>query len=156
MPTDHLRTSRRQFLENSAGALVASSFAAIPAGSFPAAAASATSSFTNAPTTPRRILLDADTGVDDAIAILLALRSPELQIEAITAVSGNVPLAFTLPNALRMLEIAGRTEIPVAAGAAVPLIRRLVTAQYVHGNNGLGGVEFPEPKINPSLKVPWI
>lgn len=98
---------------------------------------------------PLRIILDTDPGVDDAMAIFLALRSPELQVEAVTPVSGNVPLAFTLPNALRLIEIAGRPEIPVAAGAAVPLVRRLVTAAYVHGNNGLGGVEFPEPKIKP-------
>jgi inosine-uridine nucleoside N-ribohydrolase len=149
MSSDHSRTSRRQFLENSAGALVASSFAAIPAGSFPAAAASATLPFTNAPTTPRRIILDTDPGVDDAMAILLAVRSPELKIEAITPVCGNVPLSLTLPNALRLLEIAGRTDIPVAAGASTPLVRRLITAKYVHGNNGLGGVEFPEPKIQP-------
>jgi inosine-uridine nucleoside N-ribohydrolase len=149
MSSDHSRTSRRQFLENSAGAVLASSLAPIHAGLLNSAPGTNASRSAHPPTTPRRILLDADTGVDDAIAILLALRSPELHIEAITAVSGNVPLAFTLPNALRMLEIAGRTEIPVAAGAAVPLLRRLVTAQYVHGNNGLGGVEFPEPKIKP-------
>lgn len=101
------------------------------------------------PGKPQRIILDTDPGVDDAIAFFLALRSPELQVEAVTPVSGNVPLHFTLPNALRLLEIAGRTDIPVAAGAAVPLVRRLVTAAYVHGNNGLGGVEFPEPKTKP-------
>jgi inosine-uridine nucleoside N-ribohydrolase len=98
---------------------------------------------------PQRILIDTDPGVDDALAIFLATRSPELQIEGITAVSGNVPLAFTLPNALRLVEIAGRPDIPVAGGAAVPLLRRLVTAAYVHGNNGLGGVEFPEARIKP-------
>jgi inosine-uridine nucleoside N-ribohydrolase len=103
----------------------------------------------NAPSAPRRIILDTDPGVDDAMAILLALRSPELKIEAITPVCGNVPLSLTLPNALRLLEIAGRTDIPVAGGASTPLVRRLITAKYVHGNNGLGGVEFPEPKIHP-------
>ena len=76
----------------------------------------------------------------------LALRSPELKVEAITPVSGNVPLALTLPNALRLIEIAGHPEIPVAAGAAVPLVRHLVTASYVHGNNGLGGVDPPNQK----------
>jgi inosine-uridine nucleoside N-ribohydrolase len=88
--------------------------------------------------------------VDDAMAIFLALRSPELHVEAITAVSGNVPLELTLPNALRLMEIVGRTDIPVAAGASVPLVRRLITAKYVHGNNGLGGVDFPAPKIKPA------
>ena len=87
--------------------------------------------------------------MDDAFALLFAMRSPELKIEAITAVSGNVPLELTLPNAMRMVEIAGRTDIPVAAGAKVPLLRRLVTAEYAHGNNGLGGAVFPEPKIKP-------
>ena len=98
---------------------------------------------------PSRVIVDTDPGVDDALALLLALRSPELQIEAITPVAGNVPLDLTLPNALRMVEIAGQTEIPVAAGARAPLLRRLVTAAYVHGENGLGGAVFPEPKIKP-------
>ncbi len=77
------------------------------------------------------------------------MRSPELKIEAITPVAGNVPLELTLPNALRMVEIAGRTDIPVAAGARAPLVRRLVTATYAHGENGLGGAVFPEPKTKP-------
>jgi inosine-uridine nucleoside N-ribohydrolase len=77
------------------------------------------------------------------------MRSPELQIEAITPVAGNVPLDLTLPNALRMLEIAGRDDIPVATGAKGPLLRRLVTAAYAHGENGLGGAVFPEPKRKP-------
>ena len=68
-----------------------------------------------------RVIIDTDPGVDDAMAILLALRSPELQVEAITPVAGNVPLELTLPNALRLLEIAGRGDIPVAAGAREPL-----------------------------------
>jgi pyrimidine-specific ribonucleoside hydrolase len=83
------------------------------------------------------------------MAIFLALRSPELKVEAITAVSGNVPLELTLPNALRLCEIAGRTDIPIAGGASVPLIRRLITAKYVHGVNGLGGVDFPAPTLKP-------
>src|SRR5580765_4009463 len=98
---------------------------------------------------PSRVIIDTDPGVDDALALLLAMRSPELKIEGITAVAGNVPLDLTLPNALRMVEIAGRTDIPVAAGAKGPLLRRLVTAAYAHGENGLGGAVFPEPKIKP-------
>jgi inosine-uridine nucleoside N-ribohydrolase len=97
----------------------------------------------------RRIIIDTDPGVDDALAILLALRSSELLIEAITPVAGNVPLSLTLPNALRMLELAGRTDIPVAVGADHPLERQLITATYAHGNNGLAGVEFPEPRTKP-------
>lgn len=95
------------------------------------------------------MIIDTDPGVDDALALLLAMRSPELKIEGITSVAGNVPLELTLPNALRMVEIAGRTDIPVAAGAKAPLLRRLVTAAYAHGENGLGGAVFPEPKIKP-------
>jgi inosine-uridine nucleoside N-ribohydrolase len=100
-------------------------------------------------TGPFRVIIDTDPGVDDAFALLLAMRSPELKIEGITAVAGNVPLELTLPNALRMVEIAGHTNIPVAAGAKGPLVRRLVTAAYAHGENGLGGAVFPEPKIKP-------
>ncbi len=96
-----------------------------------------------------RVIIDTDPGVDDALALLLAMRSPELKIEGICAVAGNVPLDLTLPNALRMVEIAGRDDIPVAAGAKGPLFRRLVTAQYAHGENGLGGAVFPEPKRKP-------
>ena len=98
---------------------------------------------------PFRVIIDTDPGVDDALALLLAMRSPELKIEAITPVAGNVPLDLTLPNALRMAEIAGRTDIPVAAGAKAPLLRRLVTASYAHGENGLGGAVFPEPTTKP-------
>jgi len=98
---------------------------------------------------PFRVIIDTDPGVDDALALLLAMRSPELKIEAITPVAGNVPLNLTLPNALRMVEIAGRADIPVAAGARAPLMRRLVTATYAHGENGLGGAVFPEPTTKP-------
>lgn len=96
-----------------------------------------------------RVIIDTDPGVDDAFALLLAMCSPELKIEGISAVAGNVPLEFTLPNALRMVEIAQRTDIPVAAGAKYPLARRLVTAAYAHGENGLGGAVFPEPATKP-------
>jgi inosine-uridine nucleoside N-ribohydrolase len=97
-----------------------------------------------------RIIIDTDPGVDDAFALFLALRSPELKVEAVTAVAGNVPLETTLPNALRLVEIAGRADIPVAGGASSPLIRKLVTAAYAHGNNGLAGVEFPAPRLRPT------
>ena len=100
-------------------------------------------------TPPRRVIIDTDPGTDDALAIFLALNSPELKIEALTPVAGNVPLFLTLPNTLKLLELAGRPEIPVAAGADRPLVRRLITATYAHGENGLGGIQFPEPKIKP-------
>jgi inosine-uridine nucleoside N-ribohydrolase len=98
---------------------------------------------------PHRVIIDTDPGVDDAFALLLAMCSPELKIEGITPVAGNVPLELTLPNALRMVEIANRPDIPVAVGARAPLMRRLVTATYAHGENGLGGAVFPEPKLKP-------
>src|SRR3984885_4824204 len=148
--------SRREFLSNSTGLAVAGAIGGLAA-SQPlsaresAARASATKSpmCTSAPDKPRRIIIDTDPGIDDAMAIFLALRSPELKVEAITPVAGNVPLDLTLPNALRLVEIAGRTDIPVAAGASHPLVRRLATAGHVHGVNGLAGVDFPEPKIKP-------
>ena len=137
--------SRRGFVAGAAAGLVAASL--------PGAAHGQESSATSGKSTQgsgrRRVIIDTDPGVDDALALLLAMRSPELQIEAITPVAGNVPLELTLPNALRLVEIAGRTDIPVAAGAKVPLTRRLVTAQYAHGENGLGGAIFPEPKTKP-------
>lgn len=98
---------------------------------------------------PRKLIIDTDPGVDDAFALLLAMRSPELKVLAVTAVAGNVPLDVTLPNALRMVEIADRSEIPVARGASSPLIRRLVDAAYAHGDNGLAGVDFPPPRLQP-------
>lgn len=155
-------TSRRELLAGSAGLLMAGAAAGLPLSSVAAEANHRSSSPTPnpaphgadspraaSPASPIRVIIDTDPGVDDAMAILLALRSPELKVEAITPVSGNVPLSMTLPNALRLVEIAGRTDIPVAAGASVPLMRNLVTAKYAHGNNGLGGVEFPEPKVKP-------
>ena len=94
---------------------------------------------------PRRVILDADPGIDDAMAILLAAQSPELQIEAITVVSGNVLVDQGVENALKLVELAGRTEIPVAGGEKYPLRRKLITAPIVHGRNGLGETELPSP-----------
>jgi inosine-uridine nucleoside N-ribohydrolase len=99
----------------------------------------------------RKVIIDTDPGVDDALALLFALCSPELQIEAITVVAGNVRLELAVENALRMVQIAGRAGIPVSAGAQEPLERSLVTATS-HGPNGLGGVEFPVPTIKPADK----
>ena len=132
-----------------AAALAAGARLTTAQGGGPAAASASATPRTSGAAGARRVIIDTDPGVDDALAIFLALKSPELKIEAITPVAGNVPLDLTLPNALRLLEIAGRADIPVAAGASRPLRRRLVTAAYVHGNNGLAGVEFPEPKTKP-------
>ena len=92
----------------------------------------------------RKIILDCDPGQDDAIAILMALGSPdELELLAVTTVAGNVPLALTEQNARRVLELAGRTDIPVHAGCRRPIMRVLETAEYVHGETGLDGCGLP-------------
>jgi purine nucleosidase len=93
------------------------------------------------------IIIDTDPGQDDAVAILLALASPELDVLGITAVAGNVPLALTEKNVRKICELAGRTDIAVFAGADRPLKRDLVTAEYVHGKTGLDGPDLPEPKL---------
>jgi inosine-uridine nucleoside N-ribohydrolase len=91
------------------------------------------------------ILIDCDPGHDDAIAILLALASPEVELRGITTVAGNQTLDKTTRNALKTLEVAGRTDVPVAAGADKPLERELRTAPHVHGESGLDGPDLPEP-----------
>src|SRR5438094_4695406 len=93
-----------------------------------------------------RIILDTDPGLDDALALFLALASPEVQLEAITTVSGNVHVDLTTRNALALLELTGRTTIPVARGCDRPFVRQPVVADYVHGHNGLGGISLPEPQ----------
>ncbi|KQZ97840.1 nucleoside hydrolase [Mesorhizobium sp. Root157] len=95
----------------------------------------------------RRIIIDTDPGQDDAVAIMLALGSPELEVTGITAVAGNVPLKLTEKNARKICELAGRPEIKVYAGAVRPLMRHLVTAEEVHGKTGLNGPELPEPRM---------
>lgn len=95
----------------------------------------------------RRIIIDTDPGQDDAVAILLALGSAELEVVAITAVAGNVPLKLTEKNARKICELGGRPDIKVYAGAIRPLMRSLVTAEEVHGKTGLNGPELPEPKM---------
>ena len=95
----------------------------------------------------RKIIIDTDPGQDDAVAILLALASPDdLEVLAITAVAGNVPLPLTLVNSLKMVELAGRPEVPVLAGCDRPMVRRLITAEYVHGKTGLDGADLPDPR----------
>jgi pyrimidine-specific ribonucleoside hydrolase len=143
MTSSKSRITRRQFVTSSVAVMTTAGLSAMSHAGLSAAALPEPSAG------PSRVIIDTDPGVDDALALLLAMRSPELKIEAITPVAGNVPLDFTVPNALRMVEIAGRTDIPVAAGAKAPLVRRLVTASYVHGENGLDGVVFPEPKTVP-------
>jgi purine nucleosidase len=96
---------------------------------------------------PIPIVIDTDPGQDDAAAILLALGSPELELLAITTVAGNVELDLATGNALRLLELAGRPDIPVHAGCPRPMVRALVTAKHVHGRTGLDGADLPEPRI---------
>ena len=95
----------------------------------------------------RKIIIDTDPGQDDAVAILLALAAPEIEVLGITAVAGNVPLALTEKNARIICELAGRPDIKVFAGAEHPLVRPLVTAEHVHGSTGLNGREWQDPTM---------
>ncbi len=97
--------------------------------------------------TARKIIIDTDPGQDDAVAILLAFGSPELEVLGITCVAGNVPLAKTQRNARIICELAGRTDMPVFAGASRPMVRPLVTAEHVHGKSGLNGPELWDPTM---------
>ncbi|HEY8594063.1 MAG TPA: nucleoside hydrolase [Devosiaceae bacterium] len=97
---------------------------------------------------PRKIIIDTDPGQDDAVAILTALASPEdFEILGITTVAGNVGLAQNTRNALKVVELSGRTDVPVYAGSSRPIRRKLVTAEHVHGKTGLDGPDLPEPGI---------
>jgi inosine-uridine nucleoside N-ribohydrolase len=96
-----------------------------------------------------KVLLDCDPGHDDAIALLLALASPEVELVGVTTVHGNQTLEKTTANAIRVLEFAGRADVPVAAGAARPLRREAFVAAYVHGESGLDGPALPAPSREP-------
>ena len=98
--------------------------------------------------TPRKIIIDTDPGQDDAVAILLALASPEeIEVLGITAVAGNVPLPLTQKNARIVCELAGKPDTPVYAGCDAPIARKLVTAEHVHGKTGLDGPTLPDPTM---------
>ncbi|HTW57025.1 MAG TPA: nucleoside hydrolase [Terriglobales bacterium] len=107
----------------------------------------------------RRVIIDTDPGIDDAMAILLALNSPELKVEALSVVAGNVETWQGLENALKIVSLANRCDVTVAAGAQHPLNQKLITAQYWHGPNGLAGVELPaskckaDPRFSPDLII---
>jgi inosine-uridine nucleoside N-ribohydrolase len=105
-----------------------------------------------AQTAPQRVIIDTDPGIDDAMAILLALNSPELKVEALTVVPGNVEAAQGLENALKLVSLARRCDVPVAGGAQHPLNQKLITAQYWHGRNGLAGVDLPAPTCKPDAR----
>ena len=109
--------------------------------------------------TPRKIIIDTDPGQDDAVAILLALGSPEeIEVLGITAVSGNVPLHLTQKNARIICELAGRPDVKVYAGCDAPLKRKLVTAEHVHGKTGLDGPVLADPvmALQPGHAVDFI
>lgn len=98
---------------------------------------------------PIPTLIDCDPGHDDAIALMLAATSPEIQLIGVTTVAGNTTVAKTTRNALAVLELIGRTDVPVAMGSDVPLKRDLVTAEYVHGATGIDGPNMTEPTARP-------
>ena len=104
------------------------------------------------------IVIDCDPGHDDAIAILLALASPEVELRGVVTVAGNQTVDKTTRNALKVLELAGRSDIPVVRGADAPLKRALRTAPHVHGESGLDGPDLPEPSSQPSDADPatWL
>src|SRR3954471_18861238 len=99
--------------------------------------------------TPTPIILDCDPGHDDAFALMLAVASPELDLVGVTTVAGNQTLDKTTANALRVLELCGRGDVPVAEGAADPLVRLRDVAAHVHGESGLDGPDLPPPSGTP-------
>jgi purine nucleosidase len=108
---------------------------------------------------PERVIIDTDPGTDDALAILLALRSPELRVEALTVVAGNVMAPAGLENALKIVSLAGRCDVPVAEGAQRPLHAKLNIEPFWNGPNGMGGAEMPpsqckaDPRFGPDLII---
>lgn len=101
---------------------------------------------------PTRIIIDTDPGIDDALAFLLALASPEIELEALTTTQGNVTIDNTTRNALCVLELAHASHIPVASGSALPLVEPLRASSVVHGGSGLGNAILPEPATKPVSK----
>jgi inosine-uridine nucleoside N-ribohydrolase len=95
----------------------------------------------------QHVIIDTDVGIDDALALFLALSSPEVEVEAITTVNGNVPVETATHNVLALLELTRRTDIPVARGCDRPLVRQSIDARHVHGDNGLGNVVLDDPQI---------
>src|SRR5579863_933590 len=116
----------------------------------------------SAQSSPRRVIIDTDPGTDDALAILLALNSPEIKVEALTVVPGNVVAAQGLENALKLVSLAGRCDVLVAGGAQHPLNQKLITAEYWHGQNGLANIELPaskckaDPRFGPDLIIEMV
>ena len=111
---------------------------------------------------PKKVIIDTDPGTDDALAILLALNSPELDVRALTVVPGNVTAKQGLENALKLASLTNRCDIPVAGGAQHPLFQKLITAELWHGANGLANVELPaskckaDPRFGPDLIIQMV
>lgn len=101
---------------------------------------------------PKRILVDSDPGIDDSLAILLALASPELSLEGLSVVHGNCSLEQATVNALSVLELANAVHIPVAKGCELPLVQPSLLAAETHGHTGLGYAKLPEPRAQPILQ----
>ncbi len=95
----------------------------------------------------RKMIIDTDCGSDDAVALMMALKSRDISVEAITAVGGNVPLDFAVKNALMTIEVTGGQKPPLFVGAVKPLFRELVTAVNVHGKDGMGGRRADLPHV---------
>jgi purine nucleosidase len=114
------------------------------------------------PTAPKKVIIDTDPGTDDAIAIMLALTSPELDVRALTVVPGNVEAKQGLENALKLASLANRCDIAIAGGAQHPLFQKLITAQFWHGANGFANVDLPptkcktDPRFGPDLIIQMI
>ena len=107
---------------------------------------------------PKRIIIDTDPGVDDALALLLALASPEIQLEALTTTQGNVTVEKATHNAFAVLELGHAGHIPVARGSVFPLVQPLRASAHVHGESGLGNAQLPEPqaKLVPQHAVDYL
>ena len=111
---------------------------------------------------PKKVIIDTDPGTDDAIAIMLALTSPELDVRALTVVPGNVQAKQGLENALKLASLANRCDLAIAGGAQHPLFQKLITAQFWHGANGFANVELPptkcktDPRFGPDLIIQMI
>jgi len=126
------------------------------------AGGNALSSTSANPAAAKKVIIDTDPGTDDALAILLALNSPELDVRALTVVPGNVTAQQGLENALKLASLTNRCDIPVAGGAQHPLFQKLITAELWHGANGLANVELPaskckaDPRFGPDLIIQMI
>lgn len=106
----------------------------------------------------KHLIIDTDPGIDDVLALMFTLRNPEVNVLGITTVSGNVTVDVATPNALRTLELLERTDIPVARGASLPLSRDQVTAEWVHGKDGIANLNLPVPSLKPVRQsaVEWM